>query len=40
MESWPLDGIRVLSVELMQSLPYATQLLGRLGAEIIKVEVP
>jgi crotonobetainyl-CoA:carnitine CoA-transferase CaiB-like acyl-CoA transferase len=37
---WPLDGIRVLSVELMQSLPYATQLLGRLGAEIIKVEVP
>jgi crotonobetainyl-CoA:carnitine CoA-transferase CaiB-like acyl-CoA transferase len=35
-----LDGIRVLSVELMQSLPYATQLLGRLGAEVIKVEVP
>jgi len=30
----------VLSVEVMQSLPYATQLLGRLGAEIIKVEVP
>ena len=38
--SWPLDGVRVLSVEVMQSLPYATQLLGRLGAEIIKVEVP
>ncbi len=37
---WPLDGIRVLSVELMQSLPYATQLLGRLGAEVIKIEVP
>lgn len=34
----PLDGVRVLAAEQMQALPYATQLLGRLGAEIVKVE--
>ena len=36
----PLDGIRVLAIEQMQALPYATQLLGRRGAEIVKVEHP
>ena len=36
----PLDGVRVLAAEQMQSLPYATQLLARLGAEVIKVEHP
>ncbi len=36
----PLDGIRVLAVEQMQSMPYATQLLARLGAEVVKVEHP
>lgn len=36
----PLDGIRVLSAEQMQALPFATQLLGRLGAEVVKVEHP
>ncbi len=36
----PLDGIRILAVEQMQALPYATQLLARLGAEVIKVEHP
>jgi crotonobetainyl-CoA:carnitine CoA-transferase CaiB-like acyl-CoA transferase len=34
----PLDGVRVLAAEQMQALPYATQLLGRLGAEVVKVE--
>ncbi|MFN3215718.1 MAG: CaiB/BaiF CoA transferase family protein [Acidimicrobiales bacterium] len=36
----PLDGVRVLAIEQMQSLPYATQLLARMGAEVIKVEHP
>ena len=36
----PLEGIRVLAIEQMQALPYATQLMGRLGAEIVKVEHP
>jgi crotonobetainyl-CoA:carnitine CoA-transferase CaiB-like acyl-CoA transferase len=34
----PLDGVRVLAVEQMQALPFATQLLARLGAEVVKVE--
>ena len=33
----PLDGIRILAAEQMQALPYATQLLARLGAEVVKV---
>ena len=36
----PLSGVRVLALEQMQALPYATQLLGRLGAEVVKVEAP
>ncbi|HEX3811976.1 MAG TPA: CoA transferase [Mycobacteriales bacterium] len=36
----PLDGIRVLALEQMQALPFATQLLGRLGADVVKVEPP
>src|SRR6202035_4151039 len=36
----PLAGIRILALEQMQALPFATQLLGRLGAEVVKVESP
>ena len=34
----PLDGVRVLALEQMQALPFATQLLARLGADVVKVE--
>lgn len=36
----PLAGIRILAAEQMQALPFATQLLARLGAEVVKVEHP
>ena len=36
----PLEGVRVLAVEQMAALPYATQLLARLGADVVKVEHP
>jgi crotonobetainyl-CoA:carnitine CoA-transferase CaiB-like acyl-CoA transferase len=37
-DSLPLAGLRILAVEQMQALPYATQLLSRLGADVVKVE--
>ena len=36
----PLDGVRILAIEQMQALPYGTQLLARLGADVVKVEQP
>ena len=36
----PLTGVRILALEQMQALPFATQLLGRLGAEVVKIESP
>jgi formyl-CoA transferase len=36
----PLDGVRILAIEQMQALPFATQLLGHLGAEVVKLEHP
>jgi len=36
----PLDGVRVLALEQMQALPFATQLLSRLGADVVKIEAP
>lgn len=36
----PLAGLRVLAAEHMQALPFGTQLLAVMGAEVIKVEMP
>ena len=36
----PLVGVRILALEQMQALPFATQLMARLGADVVKVEPP
>ncbi|MBP7928337.1 MAG: CoA transferase [Acidimicrobiia bacterium] len=40
MTGGPLGGIRILALEQMQALPFATQLMGWFGAEVIKIEHP
>ncbi len=32
--------MRILAIEQMQALPYATQMLARFGADVVKVEQP
>jgi len=39
-ETQPLDGVRILAVEQMQAMPFATQMLAHLGARVVKVEHP
>lgn len=36
----PLEGVRVLALEQLQAMPFATQLLAHLGAEVVKLEHP
>ena len=36
----PLRGVRVLAIEQMQAMPFGTQLLARMGADVVKVEHP
>jgi crotonobetainyl-CoA:carnitine CoA-transferase CaiB-like acyl-CoA transferase len=40
LQARPLAGVRILAVEQMQAMPFATQLLANLGAEVVKVEHP
>jgi len=36
----PLEGVRVVDASSMLMAPYATQILGDMGADVIKVEAP
>ena len=38
--SGPLKGVRVVDLSTMLMAPYATQILGDMGADVVKVEAP
>lgn len=36
----PLDGVRILALEQAHAMPFATQLMARLGADVVRIEPP
>ena len=38
--SGPLDGVKVIEMSTMLMAPYATQILGDMGADVVKIESP
>ncbi len=38
--TYPLEGVRILDLSRLLPGPYATQLLGDMGAEVVKIEQP
>jgi len=36
----PLEGVRVADLSMMWAGPFATRLLGEMGAEVVKIESP
>jgi crotonobetainyl-CoA:carnitine CoA-transferase CaiB-like acyl-CoA transferase len=40
MKRLPLEGVRIIDLSMMWAGPYATHLLGEMGAEVLKIEGP
>ncbi|WP_198968754.1 CaiB/BaiF CoA transferase family protein [Xylophilus sp. ASV27] len=36
----PLEGVRILALEQAHAMPFATQLMARLGADVVRIEPP